>query len=67
MISDSHPALVSLLTVIPLQKLAYDIAVLCCCNVYQPMNLAKSETVEKFEIGCSFIPNHTIFKISILY
>ena len=35
-----------LLTVIPLQLLAYHIAVLRGCNVDQPRNLAKSVTVE---------------------
>ncbi len=35
-----------LLSVIPLQLLAYDIAVLRGCNVDQPRNLAKSVTVE---------------------
>ena len=34
------------LTVIPLQLLAYHIAVLRGCNVDQPRNLAKSVTVE---------------------
>ena len=35
-----------LLTVIPLQLLAYHIAVMRNCNVDQPRNLAKSVTVE---------------------
>ncbi len=35
-----------LLTVIPLQLLAYHIAVLRDCDVDQPRNLAKSVTVE---------------------
>jgi glucosamine--fructose-6-phosphate aminotransferase (isomerizing) len=35
-----------LLTVIPLQLMAYHIAVLRGCNVDQPRNLAKSVTVE---------------------
>ena len=35
-----------LLTVIPLQLLAYHIAILRGCNVDQPRNLAKSVTVE---------------------
>ena len=35
-----------LLTVIPLQLLAYHIALLRGCNVDQPRNLAKSVTVE---------------------
>ena len=42
----SHPALAPLLAVIPLQMLAYHIAVLRGCNVDQPRNLAKSVTVE---------------------
>lgn len=42
----SHPALTPLLAVIPLQLLAYHIAVLRGCNVDQPRNLAKSVTVE---------------------
>ncbi len=40
------PALTPLLSVIPLQLLAYHIAVLRGCNVDQPRNLAKSVTVE---------------------
>jgi len=42
----SHPALAPLLAVIPLQLMAYHIAVLRGCNVDQPRNLAKSVTVE---------------------
>ena len=38
--------LTPLLSVIPLQLLAYHIAVLRDCNVDQPRNLAKSVTVE---------------------
>jgi len=38
--------LTSLLSVIPLQLIAYHIAVLRGCNVDQPRNLAKSVTVE---------------------
>lgn len=45
-IPKSHPALAPLLTVIPLQLLAYHIAILKGCNVDQPRNLAKSVTVE---------------------
>ena len=41
-----HPLLYPLLTVIPLQLLAYYIAVLRGCHVDQPRNLAKSVTVE---------------------
>ncbi len=42
----SHPALAPLLAVLPLQLLAYHIALLRGCNVDQPRNLAKSVTVE---------------------
>jgi len=42
----SHPAVSPLLTIIPLQLLAYYVAVLRGCNVDQPRNLAKSVTVE---------------------
>jgi glucosamine--fructose-6-phosphate aminotransferase (isomerizing) len=40
------PVLTPMLSVIPLQLLAYHIAVLRGCNVDQPRNLAKSVTVE---------------------
>jgi glucosamine--fructose-6-phosphate aminotransferase (isomerizing) len=42
----SDPVLVSLLSSIPLQLIAYHIAVMRGCNVDQPRNLAKSVTVE---------------------
>jgi glucosamine--fructose-6-phosphate aminotransferase (isomerizing) len=45
-IPKSHPAVAPLLSVLPLQILAYHIAVLRECNVDQPRNLAKSVTVE---------------------
>ncbi len=45
-VPDTHPALATLLTVIPLQLLSYHIAVMRGCNVDQPRNLAKSVTVE---------------------
>ena len=45
-IPKSHPALAPLLSVLPLQLLAYHIAVMRGCNVDQPRNLAKSVTVE---------------------
>ncbi|NOQ97737.1 MAG: SIS domain-containing protein, partial [Calditrichae bacterium] len=41
-----HQVLIPLLTVIPLQLLAYYIAVKRGCDVDQPRNLAKSVTVE---------------------
>ncbi len=42
----AHPLLNPLLMVVPLQLLAYHIAVLRGCDVDQPRNLAKSVTVE---------------------
>jgi glucosamine--fructose-6-phosphate aminotransferase (isomerizing) len=42
----THPLLSPLLTVLPLQLLAYHIALLRGCDVDQPRNLAKSVTVE---------------------
>ena len=45
-IPETHPMLSPLLTVIPLQLLAYHIAVKRGCNVDMPRNLAKSVTVE---------------------
>ena len=45
-IPEINEVLSPLLTVIPLQLLAYHIAVLRNCNVDQPRNLAKSVTVE---------------------
>lgn len=41
-----HPLLAPLVTVIPLQLLAYHVGVLRACDVDQPRNLAKSVTVE---------------------
>jgi glucosamine--fructose-6-phosphate aminotransferase (isomerizing) len=45
-IPETDEILVPLISVIPLQLLAYHIAVLRGCNVDQPRNLAKSVTVE---------------------
>jgi glucosamine--fructose-6-phosphate aminotransferase (isomerizing) len=42
----AHPSVAPVLTVIPLQLLAYHIAVRRGCDVDQPRNLAKSVTVE---------------------
>ena len=42
----TQPMLTPILMVIPLQLLAYHIAVLRGCDVDQPRNLAKSVTVE---------------------
>jgi glucosamine--fructose-6-phosphate aminotransferase (isomerizing) len=45
-IPQTIPALLPILSSIPLQLLAYHIAVLRGCDVDQPRNLAKSVTVE---------------------
>ena len=45
-IPETEEMMVPLLATIPLQLLAYHIAVLRGCNVDQPRNLAKSVTVE---------------------
>ncbi len=45
-IPETHEILTPILAAIPLQLLAYHIAVLRGCNVDQPRNLAKSVTVE---------------------
>ena len=45
-VPETMQALVPLLSVIPLQLLAYHIAVMRGCDVDQPRNLAKSVTVE---------------------
>jgi len=45
-IPETEEMLVPILATIPLQKLAYYIAILRDCNVDQPRNLAKSVTVE---------------------
>ncbi|MCB9449746.1 MAG: glutamine--fructose-6-phosphate transaminase (isomerizing) [Flavobacteriales bacterium] len=45
-IPETEETLVPLISVIPLQLLAYHIAVMRGCNVDQPRNLAKSVTVE---------------------
>lgn len=45
-IPDTDDSLVSLPSVVPLQLIAYHIAVMRGCNVDQPRNLAKSVTVE---------------------
>ena len=45
-VPSTHPVFVPFLMTVPLQLLAYHIAVLRGCNVDQPRNLAKSVTVE---------------------
>jgi len=42
----AHPLLTPVLTAIPMQRLAYQMAVRRGCDVDQPRNLAKSVTVE---------------------
>ncbi len=43
-VPSTHPALVPFVTVVPLQLLAYHVAVAKGCNIDQPRNLAKSVT-----------------------
>ena len=45
-VPDAHPLLTPVLMVVPLQLLAYHIAIRRGCDVDQPRNLAKSVTVE---------------------
>jgi glucosamine--fructose-6-phosphate aminotransferase (isomerizing) len=45
-IPESHPLITPVLMVVPLQLLAYHIAIRRGCDVDQPRNLAKSVTVE---------------------
>jgi glucosamine--fructose-6-phosphate aminotransferase (isomerizing) len=45
-VPSTHPALVPFVTVVPLQLLAYHVAVLKGCNVDQPRNLSKSVTID---------------------
>jgi glucosamine--fructose-6-phosphate aminotransferase (isomerizing) len=45
-VPETEEVLSPLVTIVPLQLLAYHIAILRGCNVDQPRNLAKSVTVE---------------------
>ncbi len=45
-VPETHEILSPLITIVPLQLLAYHIAIMRGCNVDQPRNLAKSVTVE---------------------
>jgi glutamine---fructose-6-phosphate transaminase (isomerizing) len=45
-VPSTHPAFLPFVNVVPLQLLAYHVAVLRGCDVDQPRNLAKSVTVE---------------------
>jgi glutamine---fructose-6-phosphate transaminase (isomerizing) len=56
-VPSTHPALVPFVTVVPLQLLAYHVAVLKGCNVDQPRNLSKIITINNdkcHNIGCSY-------------
>ena len=54
-VPSTHPALVPFVTVVPLQLLAYHVAVIKGCNVDQPRNLSKSITADDkcHNIACS--------------
>ena len=45
-VPETEEILSPLITIVPLQLLAYHIAIMRGCNVDQPRNLAKSVTVE---------------------
>jgi glutamine---fructose-6-phosphate transaminase (isomerizing) len=45
-VPDTHPLLMPVLLVVPLQLLAYHVAICLGADVDQPRNLAKSVTVE---------------------
>ena len=45
-VPDAHPLLMPVLMTIPVQLIAYHVAVRRGCDVDQPRNLAKSVTVE---------------------
>ncbi len=56
-VPSTHPALVPFVTAVPLQLLAYHVAVLKGCNVDRPRNLAKSVTGDNdmcHNSGCSY-------------
>jgi hypothetical protein len=54
-VPSTHPALVPFVTVVPLQLLAYHVAVITGRNVDQPRNLSKSITADDkcHNAGCS--------------
>ena len=52
-IPDTHPLLTPLLAAVPLQLLAYYMAVNRGCDVDKPRNLAKSVTVEELTSFCT--------------
>ncbi len=56
-VPSTHPALVPFVTIVPLQLLAYHVAVIKGCNVDQPRNLSKSVTADNDKChspGCSY-------------
>jgi len=56
-VPSTHPALVPFVTVVPLQLLAYHVAVIKGCNVDRPRNLSKTVTVDDdkcHNAGCSY-------------
>ncbi len=56
-VPSTHPALVPFVTVVPLQLLAYHVAVIKGCNVDRPRNLSKSITADNDKChnsGCSY-------------
>jgi glucosamine--fructose-6-phosphate aminotransferase (isomerizing) len=56
-VPSTHPALVPFVTVVPLQLLAYHVAVIKGCNVDRPRNLLKSLTADNdrcHNTGCSY-------------
>ncbi len=56
-VPSTHPALVPFVTVVPLQLLAYHVAVIKGCNVDRPRNLFKSLTIDNDQchnISCSY-------------
>jgi glutamine---fructose-6-phosphate transaminase (isomerizing) len=54
-VPSTHPMLIPFVTVVPLQLLAYHVAVIKGCNVDQPRNLSKSITADDkcHNTGCS--------------
>jgi glucosamine--fructose-6-phosphate aminotransferase (isomerizing) len=54
-VPSTHPALAPFVTIVPLQLLAYHVAVIKGCNVDQPRNLSKSITADDkcHNAGCS--------------
>jgi glucosamine--fructose-6-phosphate aminotransferase (isomerizing) len=56
-VPSTHPALVPFVTVVPLQLLAYHVAVIKGCNVDRPRHLSKSVTIDNdtcHNTGCCY-------------